>query len=270
MPPSILETLSLSTKHIQIQRVDLEKGTITDKEDVVTSDKAVCIFINGEYYRTLISTPSMIEELVLGHLLSEGIIESNADMESIEISSLKAYVELTKKIDIAHLNILKSDLITTACGVPTTQTSEDQLTSMSNPSETKVSAEKIWGMIRELNLRSDQYRETGGTHAAMLCTPEGDTRYFAEDVGRHNAVDKVIGAGFINDVDYSDSILLSSGRQSSDIVLKAVKSGIPIIASVAGPLESGIRIAQLTGTTLICFVRGRRMNVYSGHHRIAI
>jgi len=243
---------------------------MTDREDVVTSDKAVCVFINGEYYRTLIITSSMIEELVLGHLLSEGIIESSADLKSIEISSLKAHVELTKEIDITHLNILKSDLITTACGIPTTQASEDQLKSMVNHSETKVPAEKIWGMIRELNLMSDQYRETGGTHAAMLCTLEGETRYFAEDVGRHNAVDKVIGAGFINNVDYSQSILLSSGRQSSDIVLKAVKSRIPIIASVAGPLESGIRIAQLTETTLICFVRGRRMNVYSGHHRVTI
>ena len=260
----------MSTKQIQIQRVDLKKGTIIDKEDVVTSDKAVCIFINGEYYRTLVSTPSMIEELVIGHLLSEGIVESNDDLESIEISSLKAYVELTKEVDIAHLNILKSDLITTACGIPTTQTSEDQLKSMSNPSDTKVSAEKIWGMIRELNLRSDQYRKTGGTHAAMLYTPEEDTRFFAEDVGRHNAVDKVIGAGFINGIDYSHSVLLSSGRQSSDIVLKAVKSGIPIIASVAGPLESGIRVAKLTETTLICFIRGRRMNVYSGHHRVTI
>jgi FdhD protein len=137
-------------------------------------------------------------------------------------------------------------------------------------SEITVEAEKIWGMVRELNLRSEVFRETGGTHSAMLGSLDGGVLSFSEDVGRHNAVDKVIGAGILMGVELGECVLVSSGRQSSELVLKVAHSGIPVIASVAGPLKSGIGIADAAGITLVCFVRGRRMNIYTHHERISI
>jgi FdhD protein len=112
------------------------------------------------------------------------------------------------------------------------------------------------------------HRETGGTHSAAICGPGGDVFAFAEDVGRHNAVDKVVGSGALRGVDLSGCVLISSGRQSGEMVLKAARGGIPVVASVAGPLESGIRLAEAAGITLICFVRGRHMNVYTNPERI--
>ena len=162
------------------------------------------------------------------------------------------------------------DLITTACGSLSTPIYGNQLSSLKITSDIKLEAEKIWGLVRELNLRSEIYKKTGGTHSAMLCSFEGEVLSFAEDVGRHNAVDKVIGAGILGKVDLGECVLISSGRQSSEIVLKVARSGIPIIASVAGPLRSGIGIADATGITLICFVRGRRMNIYTHHERISV
>ena len=260
----------MSTKRIKLHRVDLEHKIITERDDTVSTDEAVCVFINGEYYRTLIATPTMIEELVVGHLIGEGIINSLDDLKAVEVEPLKVRVELQDEVDLDRINMRKVNLITTACGSLSPPVRGDQLDQMWNASDIEVEAERIWDMVRELNLRSQIYRETGGNHSAMLCSPEGEVLSFAEDVGRHNAVDKVIGEGLIRGIRLEECVLVSSGRQSSEIVLKVARCGTPVIASVAGPLESGIKIADATGITLVCFVRGRRMNVYTHHDRISI
>jgi FdhD protein len=107
------------------------------------------------------------------------------------------------------------------------------------------------------------FRETGGTHSALLNREGEGVVAFSEDVGRHNALDKVIGAAIMRKVDLGECILASSGRLSGEMVLKAAKAGIPVICSVSAPLLSGIRIAEAAGVTLIGFVRGRRMNQYT-------
>ncbi len=260
----------MATGEFKLHRYDLKQGTISVSDDLVATDEAICIFINDEYYRTLIATPTMIKELIVGHLLTEGIIKSLDEVRELEVEPLKVHVKLSVDLDLALINMGKVDIITTACGSLITPPKSDQLEDMKNISDIKVKAETISGLARELNMRSKVYRETGGTHSAMLCTKDGQVLFFAEDVGRHNAVDKVIGAGILKKIDFGECVLFSSGRQSSEMVLKVAHSGVPIIASVAGPLGSGIRIADATGITLVCFVRGRRMNVYSHSERISI
>lgn len=259
----------MSTEQIRIYRLDLKEDTFSEQDDTVATDEAVCIFVNDEYYRTLIATPTMTKELVVGHLLGEGIINSLEDIKEFEARLLKVYVELHRDVNLDLISMSKVDLITTACGSISAPLQSDQLEGLMVASDVKVDPEEIWGIVRELNLRSEIYHKTGGTHSAMLCTTEGQGIAFAEDVGRHNAVDKVIGAGLLKGVELGGCFLISSGRQSGEIVLKAARSGIPVIASVAGPLKSGIRFADAAGITLICFVRGRRMNVYTGHERIS-
>jgi FdhD protein len=258
-----------STSKVKLHRIDLKEQQVTEEDDTVASDRAVCVFINDEYYRTLIATPTMIKELVVGHLLGEGIVTSLDDVSKVEVEPLKVHVELRDDVDLDLMNMSKVDLITTACGSLSTPLQDDQLDSIQASSAVTVEPEKIWGMIRELNLRSEVHRKTGGTHSAMLCSLDGKVLAFAEDVGRHNAVDKVVGAGALDGVDFGECVLVSSGRQSSEIVLKVVRGGIPVVASVAGPLGSGIRIAEAAGITLICFVRGRRMNVYTHAERVS-
>ncbi len=258
----------MATSEFKLHKFDLKQETISVSDDIVAADEAICIFVNDEYYRTLIATPMMIKELVVGQLFSEGIIKTLKEVKEVEVEPLKVRVGLTNDVELDLFNMGKVDLITTACGSISTPLKSDQLESMKNTSEMKVEAEKILGIVRELNNRSEVYKRTGGTHSAMLCTHKGRVLAFAEDVGRHNAVDKVIGAGILSGVDFGTCVLVSSGRQSSEMVLKAARSGIPVIASVAGPLRSGIRIADATGITLICFVRGQRMNVYSHSERI--
>ena len=258
----------MASEHVRLHRVDLEKRLKREIEDVVASDEAVCVFINDEFYRTMIATPGMTRELVLGHLFTEGVIGSMEDVAELEVLPLKVHVELRGEVDFERLNMSKVDLITTACGSLSTPVNPGQLESLGVSSDVQVEAEVVWRMVRELNLRGEKYKETGGTHSAMLCKVDGEVISFAEDVGRHNAVDKVVGAALLEGVDFGECALVSSGRQSSEMVLKAARSGVPVVASVAAPLSSGIQVARVTGITLVCFVRGRRMNVYSHNERV--
>jgi len=258
----------VSISEIKLHRFDLRQGAVREVEDEVAVDEAVCIFVNDEYYRTLIASPTMKKELVVGHLIGEGVIGSINEVQGIEIKPPKVYVDLSSDVDLDFLNRIRLDLITTACGSLTTPLRNNQLRTLKVSSNVRIEAEKIRSMVSELNRRSGLFRRTGGTHSAMLCSLDGSVLAFAEDVGRHNAVDKVVGAGALGGFDMSRCMLVCSGRQSSEIVLKAARSGVPAIASIAGPLESGIRIADAAGITLICFVRGRRMNVYTHPQRL--
>ncbi len=258
----------MASEHVRLHRVDLKERSKREIDDVVASDEAVCVFINDEFYRTMIATPGMTRELVLGHLFTEGVIGSMDDVAELEVLPLKVHVELRGEVDFERLNMSKVDLITTACGSLSTPVNPGQLESLGVSSDVQVEAEVIWRMVRELNLRGEKYKETGGTHSALLCKVDGEVVAFAEDVGRHNAVDKVIGAALLEGVDFGECALVSSGRQSSEMVLKAARSGVPVVASVAAPLSSGIQVARITGITLVCFVRGRRMNVYSHNERV--
>jgi FdhD protein len=252
---------------IRLQRLDLEKG-VREMEDTVAEDKAVCIFVNMEHYRTLIASPEMIKELAYGHLRSEGLIKSLEEIRTYEINSGNIYLELNKEVELGYNIRIRGDIITTACGSFSPVPLKTSLGDLTISSNILVEAEKILLMVKSLNRRDTIYRLTGGTHMASLCSVEGDILAFAEDVGRHNAVDKVIGAGLIKGVDFERSVLISSGRQSGEMVLKAARCGIPIVASVAAPITSGINIAKAAGITLICFVRGRRMNVLTHENRV--
>jgi FdhD protein len=258
----------MSSIEIKVRRFELDSGEFQARDDRIALDAAICIFINGEFFRTLLASPVMIEELVVGHLRGEGIIESSDDLERVEVTPLKVYVVLREEVDLERLTMGKVNLITTACGAAASPSEIRGLGLSTASLGGTIEAEKVWLMARELNVRSDTYKETGGTHSAMLFSLEGDSLYFAEDVGRHNAVDKVVGAGLLEGLEFGNCVLVSSGRLSGEIVLKAARVGIPVIASVAGPLESGVRIAESAGITLVGFIRGRRMNVYTHGGRV--
>jgi FdhD protein len=122
-------------------------------------------------------------------------------------------------------------------------------------------------MVKDSISKSIIFRNTGGVHSASIFI-DRFLKGFAEDVGRHNAVDKVIGICLDNNVSLERAVLITSGRQTADIVMKAARCRIPFTVSMRAPLSSGVYAAKLTGVTLISFVRGRKMNVYSNPERI--
>jgi FdhD protein len=135
-------------------------------------------------------------------------------------------------------------------------------------SKIEIQTLQVLALVKEFQHRSQIYRTTGGVHSAVLCDT-GNIIVFSEDIGRHNAVDKIFGECLLNDIATDDRIIITSGRVSSEIVLKIARRNVPIIVSKSAPTDLGVRLANDLGVTLVGFVRGRRMNVYTHAGRIA-
>ena len=133
-----------------------------------------------------------------------------------------------------------------------------------------VSSDIIFSAMIKMQKETPLFRETGGCHGAAIFDLEGNLVAASEDIGRHNAIDKVIGALLLKKEPFNNKILTSTGRLTGDSVLKAVRAQIPIVASLSAAIESGIRLASSYGITLIGFARGKRMNIYANPKRINI
>jgi FdhD protein len=211
-----------------------------------------------------------LKELAVGHLLTEGLIKSIEEIEKINLKN-EGICEVTSKSNINLDKRLKdaknfSRIILSACGGPY-QPSKRLPKIKSN---LKVKAEVIQNCVNKLNSIAETFRKTGGVHIAAIYESDGSLIAFAEDTGRHNAVDKVIGLGALNKADFNRCFLALSGRLTGDIVSKAANIGLPIVASLAAAVDSGINIAKEVDLTLIGFVRGMRMNVYNYEKRIIV
>ena len=183
---------------------------------------------------------------------------------------LKAGVDAEKRI-VASQSFTR--LVLTACGSPDYWPLSkliDRLNLQKLPIDLKIKAEIVSVAVRRLNTLAETFRKTGGVHIAALYSSKGELLTFAEDVGRHNAVDKVIGVYALKKGDFSQCFLASSGRLTGDIVLKAARMGIPVVASLSAAVDSGIEVAKRINLTLIGFVRGQRMNVFTFPERIVI
>ena len=255
------------TENRAINTIALKPKKIT-KEIIeeLALDEPVCIFINGEYHVTLIASPLMMKELAVGYLISEAIIQNPDEIESINFRDNDVHIELAKEIDLREISVGMMNLIVTACSSkPRGNRSLVKMPKVS--SSVQVKAETIIDMIRKLNMKSDVHLRTRGTHSAMICTADGEVLAFAEDVGRHNAVDKVIGSIAIDHREPDKCVLLSTGRQSGEMVQKAARGGIPIVASMTVPLISGVRLAEVSGVTLASVGQGK-IKVYTSADRI--
>ena len=249
----------------KVLKIDLKGRKRAEKEDFVAIDKPINIFINGKYFVTLMASPKNLRELAIGHLLGDGVIGGLDDVENVRVRGVN--VEVRTKLGVQP-EAAKSIVIPTACGA-----SEDLVgllggMNIPRPKFTEFEAGAISSAFKSLQSSSEVFQGTGGTHAAALFTRGGEMRACVEDVGRHNAVDKIIGMGLIEGIDFAECFLVSSGRLPADMVVKCLRAGIPLVASRAAPLESGILAAEAGGLTLVGFVRGSRLNVYTHPGRV--
>jgi len=247
--------------------------TVEERTDYVAEETALHIFLNKTHYGTILCSPNQLKEMVVGHLLSEGLLKSTAEIDDLVLKKDgKCLIKLKQDID-AEQRISTSQrfarLIVSACGSPDYRPLTEIIGTLPKLDMTPtVNAEVVLQSVLQLNSIAEQFRKTGGVHVAALYSTDGELVALAEDVGRHNAVDKVIGVGATKNMDFRNLFLALSGRLTGDIVLKAARMKIPVIASLAAAISSGLEAAQLTGVTLIGFVRGKRMNVYTHPERI--
>jgi FdhD protein len=159
--------------------------------------------------------------------------------------------------------------ITSGCGKGTAFYSvADAVNQNKVESQTAVSAHQVLSLMKEFQQRSEVFKDTGGVHSAALSDGENIIT-FSEDIGRHNAIDKIFGECLWEEIPTRDRIILTSGRVSSEVLFKTAKRSIPIIISKSAPTDMAIRAALNLGITLVGFVRGKRMNVYANSWRIS-
>lgn len=261
---------------IKILKVDISAGKAKYASDLVAEEKPLHIFLNKTHFVTILCSPSRLKELAIGHLLSEGIIKNRNEIQNILFEEDKqiCYIRFKPDIDIKKkIKLAKpfSRLITSSCNPSDYWPFPKLIDRIKLPkvsSSLVVKAEIISNCVKNLNAVAETFRKTGGVHVAALYEENGDLVALSEDVGRHNAVDKVIGIRALKNLGFSKCFLALSGRLTGDIVLKAARIGLPIIASQATAIKSGIEVAKHCKITLIGFTRGKRMNIYAHPERI--
>jgi FdhD protein len=256
---------------IEITRIDVPSGRTSRTTDFVAEERPLHVFINKNHYATIFCSPSDLREMTVGHLLSEGILKSVDEIEELRISADKATCSVKLKPDVSIqmrqvLTRLSSRVIRSTCGSQSVY--QFSVRPQKIKSAVTVQAKTILQSVNRLNSSAEVFRKTGGVHVAAIYDKEGTEKAIAEDVGRHNAVDKAIGTGALNHVDFNMCFLALSGRLTGDIVLKAARVCLPIVASMAAAIDSGITVAEDAGITLVGFARGNRMNAYTFPERI--
>ncbi len=255
------------TTEITIDRLDPE-GKARRKEPVVR-EVPFTIFLNGKELATLLCTPSGLNHLAAGFLLSEGLIHKKEDIKRMVLNEKGWYIQVSVNEGATHQQSLSPGrLISSGCaGVTSFYRSVDARETTPIDSPLQMSREQVLTLMKEFQQKSSLYRETGGVHSCALATPE-KIKVFAEDIGRHNAVDKVFGECLLQDILTQDKILLTSGRITSEILIKTAKRQVPIIISPSAPTDLTTGLAQKLRLTVIGFVRGKRMNVYAATDRV--
>jgi len=256
-----------NTVKLTVLRLD-ESGS-SQIEDSVVRELPLTIFFNGSELVTMLCSPARLKELAAGFLFSEGFIEGREDIKSIIVDDKRglARVESSRESKMADEGVFRR-FITSGCGRGASFYSAADIDQNSRvESDVTISAASIHELMKNFQQRSEVFRATGGVHSAGLVRG-GRVAAFAEDIGRHNAVDKIFGSCLLEGIDTKDGAIITSGRISSEILLKVAKRGIPILISKSAPTNLGVKLADDLGVTLVGFVRGRRMNVYTHSRRI--
>jgi FdhD protein len=275
------------TARRRVTRVCVDPARVTERADLLAAEEPLGIRIGGEAVSLTMRTPGDDVELTAGFLVSEGIVAAAADITSIRIcdgsqcghdheagDAVGNIADVTLRPGLAvRPGLRRSFLTSSACGVCGKASIADLHVPGSfdlSDDQALVTAEVLTGLPDALRRAQRVFERTGGLHAAGLFTAAGELLAAREDVGRHNAVDKVVGWALqAGRLPLAGCVLLVSGRASFELVQKAVLAGIPVLAAVSAPSSLAAELATDAGLTLVGFLRGGSMNVYAGAERIS-
>ena len=256
------------TKEIIIEKF-YEDG-IEAVEDYVIKEDKIEFFLNGKRFLSVMSIAQHQDAHLVGFLLSEAVINNFSDIESIIVSEDGLKVEVIANVsDEGYANLFKEKTLTSGCCIGVTGNAEKVFDCAFINTDYKVKAKDILSNMKLFNNSSKLFDNTGCVHKAELVLEDG-TIFIAEDIGRHNAIDKVIGLASMNKKDVKKSVLYATGRLSMEMVVKCVMHKIPIVVSKAAVTFQGIKSANEHGITLVGFARGTKMNVYTHSGRINV
>jgi FdhD protein len=264
-----------------IQRVRAD--SVESVDDQVIMEEPLEIVVNGQSVAVLMRLPGWEKELAAGFCVSEGYVRSADDVllihhcgqglpapgpaggdtggsrNRVELSVTSAGFNPPARPDAVRL-------IRSGCGAADVAALSETLPEVTG--NLRVAAEVLLDLGRVLRDEQQVHHSAGGTHAAALFAATGEPVIVAEDIGRHNALDKVIGYCLLRRVPLADKVLVTTGRASYEMALKAVRLGIPIVATISAPTALAVQLAESQGLTLIGYLRGGRMNVYTHSWRV--
>lgn len=253
-------------KKIIIDRVNGDE--ITEAEDVTIEEARLSVYLNGEKIISMMCIPKDQKAHAVGFLMSENVIADISDIEELEVSEDGLRVDIKAAVDTDSLqNLYKEKTLVSGCGGGITGNIAGSIDIPFNQINFVISPKTISTEVKQFYADSELYMLTGCVHKAMLYLEDSST-VTAEDIGRHNAIDKVVGKCKLEGLDTTKSVLFVSGRLSSEMVVKAVMHKIPIVVSRTAPTYMGVTTAHAHGITLIGFARGNKMNIYTHQGRV--
>lgn len=275
-------------KNGQIENISIQKicaGEITEVNDQVAIEEPLEIQLayntsTGRQQKNIavtMRTPGNDEELAAGFLFTEGIIknkEAISEIKKLSFDENRILVTLYEKIQPDLSNVSRNFYSTSSCGI-CGKASIEAIRTISYYGDEEdaisINGPVLYHLQDSLKKQQVVFENTGGLHASALFSPQGNFMMLREDVGRHNALDKIVGAALIGgQLPLSNCILLLSGRASFELVQKAIMADIKIIAAVGAPSSLAVELAKEAGITLIGFLRSNRFNIYSGEQRIIL
>lgn len=267
LPAAGPETVESEAAAFQVVQVTPEGRQ--ERTDLVAREFPLTIILDDVELVTLLCTPSRMQQLAIGFLASEGLIERRADIKKVLVDEARgvARVETAGQRALEPGQMFKR-FIASGCGRGVAFHSAGAQGYVRVESDMRVSASDISALAADFQHASPVFRATGGVHSAALCEG-GKALLFADDIGRHNAVDKVFGEAILQGVETRDHVLITSGRISSEILLKVARRGVPVLVSRSAPTDQAVNVARDLGITLVGFVRGKRMNIYSEDRRVS-
>jgi len=243
-----------------------------EAEAIITKEFSLTIILNNQELLNLLCTPTNLDYLAIGFLFSEGLLKSKDEIKKITVDDQRGAVRVETKEDkgLAMGFLFKKRFITSGGGTTrgaSFKSAADIKDQAKVESQVVIAPHEVFKLIDEFQHRSLLFQATRGVHSAALC----DTKsilVFADDLGRHNALDKIFGECLLKDIPIADRIVITTGRVPSEQILKVVKRKIPIMISLTVPTDLGVRLADELGVTLIGFVRGKKMNIYTNRWRV--
>lgn len=248
-----------------------DHGKFGAKLDQVVEETPLTLFLNHIELATMICSPGGYEELGVGFLLSEGLIQKPGDIVKISSVEEDGFLWIETESPVTQTNNFLRRHIASCCGKSRAGLYFINDARQLKPveSDARFAAEHLLQMINLLENRSGTFHLTGGVHSAALADTAGLISMY-EDIGRHNAVDKVIGHAFINQINLDDKCLMLSGRIASEILIKAARANIPMVLSRSAPTGLTIDLAEEMNIAVVGFARGQKFSIYSHPEKIII
>ena len=253
------------------------RGQVETAPDRVVVEEPLEIRLAGEPFQVLMRLPGWEKELALGFLYTEGIVQDLAEVITIHFCGTATDPLLPP--NVVDLNLTPAaldrrgrrhlEVAYSSCGLCAKEAVAEICQKVPPVgSALTITPPALLALMSRLTEAQSVFHETGGTHAGALASPDGEVFILAEDVGRHNAMDKVIGRALMERRDLTRMVALLSGRISFEMALKATRAGLPILAAVSAPTTMALELAQELNLTLVGFARKERLNVYTHPRRI--